>query len=322
VKGIEKGLKDALHRLGCGTLEQKERVTIRSEIEKIVEAIETACRESGSAPSGLPGRSARAYAMMKWLADRHHFDLYLHATEQAREILPSAARGGRFPDSMDVRFQPGNHIYQLTREESRHSWRLGLGYIEAGPADFMDLASVVRAGRGAARSARERYSDFVHSPDFHRIDRELEALTAGARQRSRGRTHDLDALFRSLNERFFAGDLEKPQLLWWTTWSRQLFGHYTEWFDRVTVNAMLDDPAVPRYVPEAVLYHELLHKKHGAVLEKGRRVWHTRAFRGEEARYPRLDEARRWLDALSRGERLGARMGRKASRRRQLMLPF
>ena len=52
----------------------------------------------------------------------------------------------------------------------------------------------------------------------------------------------------------------------------------------------LDDPRVPSSLVDFVMYHELLHKKHGAVLVNGRRLVHSPQFRAEERRFPDYSE--------------------------------
>jgi hypothetical protein len=58
---------------------------------------------------------------------------------------------------------------------------------------------------------------------------------------------------------------------------------------------VLDRPEVPRYFRESVVYHEMLHHHMGGVPDRaGRTVYHTRAFRAAEARYPHHREALGW----------------------------
>jgi len=60
------------------------------------------------------------------------------------------------------------------------------------------------------------------------------------------------------------------------------FGHYEPVRDTVMLSMSLDDPAVPDQVVDYVIYHELLHKSHGAKLTNGRRMARASAFRKEE----------------------------------------
>jgi hypothetical protein len=61
----------------------------------------------------------------------------------------------------------------------------------------------------------------------------------------------------------------------------------------------LDDLNVPEIVVEFVLYHELLHKHHGAKLVNGKRMVHTPEFRRSERKFKFYQEAQRWLENSS-----------------------
>ena len=53
--------------------------------------------------------------------------------------------------------------------------------------------------------------------------------------------------------------------------------------ENTTASATLDARDVPSYVVDFVVYHELLHKKHGAKWQNGRQAVHTSSFRGMSA---------------------------------------
>jgi hypothetical protein len=53
-------------------------------------------------------------------------------------------------------------------------------------------------------------------------------------------------------------------------------------------------------VLDFVLFHELLHKRHGVQARGGRLAAHTPSFRRDEARHPRQGEAECFLSDLAR----------------------
>lgn len=126
------------------------------------------------------------------------------------------------------------------------------------------------------------------------------------RLRTRGRAVDLSPLVAELNERFFEGALTAA-----ITWGRRRprrrrrrrrtnrislqLGSYNQDQDLVRVHPALDQPWVPRFVLEAVIYHELLHAAMPPTVTDGRRRLHTPEFRRRERLYPRLDEANAWV---------------------------
>jgi len=102
-----------------------------------------------------------------------------------------------------------------------------------------------------------------------------------------------------VNAAYFQGEMPRPGL----TWSRQVtgrkFGHYDSTRDVVMVSMSLDTPAVPAYVVDFVVYHELLHKRLGVHWQNDRRAVHTPAFRREERRFRQYDLAEAALRQLA-----------------------
>jgi hypothetical protein len=116
---------------------------------------------------------------------------------------------------------------------------------------------------------------------------------------TQGRTYDLQAIFQRLNAALFDGSLRVP-----VTWGRGTgrarrrgltFGSYDPVLRLIRIHPVLDSRDVPLCFVESVLYHEMLHHTMGGVADKvGRTVYHTRAFREAESRYPRQQEALAW----------------------------
>ncbi len=117
---------------------------------------------------------------------------------------------------------------------------------------------------------------------------------------ARGRRWDLEELFDSLNSRFFHGLLGRPVLTWSEHDARRLLGHYDAAHNTIVVSRIFDRADTPRYAVEYLLYHEMLHLKHPVTMRRGRRCVHSRAFQEEEACFPQYQDARAWLEKLSR----------------------
>ena len=63
----------------------------------------------------------------------------------------------------------------------------------------------------------------------------------------------------------------------------------------IRIHPVLDRPTVPRFFLESVVHHEMLHHQLGGVSDRaGRTVYHTRAFREAEARFPHHRAALAW----------------------------
>ena len=116
---------------------------------------------------------------------------------------------------------------------------------------------------------------------------------------TRGRHVDLQEMFDSLNQRYFAGAIEAR-----ITWGQKVgkprrrnsikMGSYSVEEKLIRVHRSLDRGFVPRYFVEWIVYHEMLHQVHQATLVNGRRQFHTPAFLADEARYEQYERARAW----------------------------
>ena len=185
--------------------------------------------------------------------------------------------------------------------------------------------NVVRAIARGLKSRTSRAADSVvrrfMNENLHRVRRvksELPELS------TRGQHHDLGRVFESLNTRFFSDRLEVP-ITWGRGYGRArrgglTFGSYDPVLGLIRIHPVLDRPEVPRYFLESVVYHEMLHHHMGGVPDRaGRTVYHTRAFRAAEARYPHHREALAWekrnLRYLLRASQALDRKRRKDKRR-------
>lgn len=95
-----------------------------------------------------------------------------------------------------------------------------------------------------------------------------------------------------------------PTLSWSQTVATHRFGHWDPDHNAVVVSQVLDDPEVPEFVLDYVLYHELLHILHPPRMGSGtKRIVHSAAFRRDERRFPRWKEGEEWIARLSRRRR-------------------
>ncbi len=161
------------------------------------------------------------------------------------------------------------------------------------------LARIYR--RRAPKSLTQPYLDYARSQRTReRIQRMRRARIRPRATNPQGRIFDLSQMFSALNEKFFAGSLARPHLGWSTrSWRRQ-FGCYDPGPNQILLNRRMDHPAVPQFVVEYVLYHEMLHVKHPTRRAGCSLISHSKEFRAEEKLFPEFDRARRFLDRLAR----------------------
>jgi len=93
---------------------------------------------------------------------------------------------------------------------------------------------------------------------------------------------ELIECFNRVNDEYFHGLLDMPNLLWGKPTLRKL-GSYEYGNDTVVMSSSLRE--APQEMLDYVMYHELLHKKHQFYHKNGKSYHHTHAFRKDEARF-------------------------------------
>jgi hypothetical protein len=204
--------------------------------------------------------------------------------------------------------------------------RIHHSFTHAPEAVLQAVAAFVESKRGSDR-AREALIVIREHFSAHRTTARSRRLVL----RPEGTILDLRAVFADLNQRYFAGHLAVD-----VSWGRDSvgvarrcgrsgksilqLGSYSFEDHLIRIHRLLDDPDVPRYVVEAVVYHEMLHADMPPEVRAGRRLFHTPEFRRRERLYRNLWRAERWiaenLPALLRARRAAAaKQPRKAGRR-------
>jgi predicted metal-dependent hydrolase len=114
-----------------------------------------------------------------------------------------------------------------------------------------------------------------------------------------GAHYDLHPLFDRLNRRYFDGALRRPRIGWSRRAWRSQLGCFDPALGQIVLSSRLDDPRVPAYVVEYILFHEMLHVKHPARRASCGLRAHSAQFRRAERRYPHFEKAQRFLRRFS-----------------------
>ena len=144
-----------------------------------------------------------------------------------------------------------------------------------------------------------RYRRYISSHDMTQ-KAHLVRQVRGRKQidSSRGQVYDLEEIFEQLNRQFFFGLLARPRMTWSRAHARNSLAHYDPAHNAIVVSRAFDQPRVPRYAIEYIVYHEMLHLKYPVKLRGSRRCVHGREFQAEERLFPQLDEAKKFLKSL------------------------
>ncbi|MBI4150008.1 hypothetical protein HY488_01245 [Candidatus Woesearchaeota archaeon] len=104
---------------------------------------------------------------------------------------------------------------------------------------------------------------------------------------------ELEAAFGRVNEKYFSGILEQPNLEW-GSFSKRKLACYNYKTDTITVSKVftqIQDPLLLDYV----MYHEMLHKKEKFHCSGSRNHFHTSEFRRKERLFENQEELERRL---------------------------
>lgn len=152
------------------------------------------------------------------------------------------------------------------------------------------------------------YRDYTHDPSIRNAAESARRIRGYKLTTSpRGKVYDLSEMFDALNARYFDSALHQPLLSWSQKKTRRILGHHDHVHGAIIISRTLDDVRIPRFVVEYVLYHEMLHVKHPARHTSGRTIYHSQAFRRDERRFERFDEALKQLDKIAAPVRRRAR---------------
>jgi predicted metal-dependent hydrolase len=114
----------------------------------------------------------------------------------------------------------------------------------------------------------------------------------------KGQYFDLETIYQALNQRYLANRIQAC-----ITWGRQppkrprisiRFGSYHAADRLIRIHRLLDQPFVPRYVVEQVVFHEMLHELIPRQFINGRWRVHPPEFRQAEQRFPYHQQAEQW----------------------------
>jgi len=127
----------------------------------------------------------------------------------------------------------------------------------------------------------------------------------------RGEHFDLRRLLQRIDRVYLGADrpFDLPRVAWSPLDGHNAWAVYVLKDDRILLEKTLDEAATPPFVIEYLLLHELLHLAHLPAEAGEEPEWHTEGFEQELAKFPRAQEAEKWLE-----RRLDEELRAKATR--------
>jgi hypothetical protein len=111
----------------------------------------------------------------------------------------------------------------------------------------------------------------------------------------------LEESFKRVNERYFYGLIEQPNLSWGSDSIRKL-GSYDYQSDEITISLMFKN--TPLEILDYIMYHEMLHKKHKFHNKSGRNYHHTTRFKTDEKAFENSQQVEKEIAKICRKARI------------------
>lgn len=275
------------------------RAQLIAELERQAAKIEQICAQFNQTPSALESPTRRVYCWMKFLTNNDQLTTHLESLERARAIARQFPLPAEKP--LLLHLVSLNHLWRRRDYRNATLLKIHIGFQNG---DQQLWQALLQCSLGQPTQAAEHlYREFAESEDFNETLFELESFAAPPAPPTRGHAHDLDESFTRVNAAYFGGLMPKPRLVWNRTLTARKFGHYQPGRDTIMISVTLDAPGVPDHVVDFVMYHELLHKKHGSLIVNGRRLSHSPAFRADERRFAGYEESERLIHELALRQR-------------------
>lgn len=268
---------------------------LRSQMLEFAYGIEESCAQHDFSLTSMASPSRRAYSWAKFILTKGNLDLHLSALSRGRQALETITSD---PRQVELHIANMNSIWRRRHRSQLAVLKVNEGFVHADEKVWQALIrSSVSKGN---RECRGIVNEYIESEEFSGVLFEMESFARPRHESTVGRVHSLDQSFDRVNATYFSGSVPKPHLAWNTVITSRKFGHYEFARDTVMLSISLDDSAVPEELVDYVMYHELLHKKHGVKLTNGRRMAHTSAFRKDEKRFLGHEDAVAKLNNLAR----------------------
>ena len=187
----------------------------------------------------------------------------------------------------------------VTFERVRRGWRLRVHHMFlAAPEEVVTaLAEFVRSADARSSAVLDRFIErnkaFIRRVSPAQLRRRLRIEPVG-------RHHDLSAIFSALNRRYFSGRIAATITFGPAPRSRRprksiKMGSYSADSRVIRIHPALDQPKVPRYFVEWIVFHEMLHHLYRARRgDDGRRCVHPPEFVDHERRFHDFHRAQAW----------------------------
>lgn len=193
-------------------------------------------------------------------------------------------------------------------KEFKIKWQRSAGWAEFQVSDYLMDADkeviqglahslFVRITKGRRDPYPETMKDWMTSTDFVRQKQPVYIRRSRNLTRSPvGRNRNLLESVSRLERQGMVERDDEMFISWTKERNLRRVGYCSVLMKVIAISSVFDDPEVPEYVLDYVVYHEMLHLKNGLDPDSPK---HGPEFRSQEREFPRWQEAEAWLRKIA-----------------------
>lgn len=201
-------------------------------------------------------------------------------------------------------FEPTNYIFELKysakfKDYNANVKYLGRKYTFSLSSEWKDVSSDIVVGviqhlmlKAFSDSLQVKYKITLNIELYNNFLKNIHKYSAKTKVDFR-----LKKVFDRVNEKYFLGLIETPNLEW-GSFSNRTLGHYSYGSDTITISRIFENISEDESpLLDFVMYHEMLHKKHKFTSSSGgRNLHHSSAFRKDEKKFENYIEVDKKLN--------------------------
>ncbi len=185
------------------------------------------------------------------------------------------------PYNANVKLRANSLMFSLSREWKKISKEIQIGLVQ-------ELMVKILKENAKKTMSMELYALFMKNAHLAAPKTKTDEI--------------LEESFNSVNEAYFNGMLDKPNLQWGSNSTSRL-GCYEYGSDTITISAIFKNGQ--KELLDYVMHHEMLHKKFKFKNKNGRTLHHSPQFKEMEEKFPNKNLIEKKISELARKRRLG-----------------
>lgn len=187
------------------------------------------------------------------------------------------------PYNANVKLRGSNLIFNLSREWKKIGKEIQIGLIQ-------ELMAKILKGKNCKTINIELYNLFMKNVHLAVPKTKTDETLEGS--------------FDRVNETYFNGMIDKPNLQWGNDSTSKL-GSYEYGSDTITISAIFKNSE--QRLLDYVMHHEMLHKKFKFQSKNGRNLHHSSEFKRMESRFENREAVEKEISGLARKHRANSK---------------